>query len=358
MKYRLKILFSSSFILPLYFLFAFGFSLFPSSCSAQSIQTFQPYPGISIRALEVFNDSTVWFAANHGVYGYTENGGKTWKIDSLVYGKIQPEFRSIAVLNDSSVLLLSISSPALLYRTTNKGKNWKLVYSNDQKDIFFDCMKFWDAKHGMAIADPIDGKIQVITTKDGGKTWKINTKSKFPEMEKGEAFFASSNSNMVFQNQHSWIATGGKKSGVFYSPNGGKFHIVQNTPLPEGEEMTGIYSIDFYDEKLGVVAGGIYDKADTSIISLAITGNSGKNWNAIKLDKPVFGSCAQFLNENEILLTGSPGTFHYSIKENTLNELLNSENQSIGFHTLRISTSRKTLWLAGKNGSIGKLTFD
>jgi photosystem II stability/assembly factor-like uncharacterized protein len=250
MNCRFKILFSSFFFPLLYFLFALGLSLLSSPSSSQSIQTFQPYPGISIRALEVLNDSTVWFAANKGIYGYTENEGKTWVIDSISNSEIKPEFRSMAVLNDSTVLLLSISSPALLYRTTNKGKDWTLVFTNNHKDIFFDCMKFWDAKNGMAIADPIDGKIQVITTKDGGETWKLNSKSKFPKMEKGEAFFAASNSNMDFKGQHSWIATGGKKSRVFYSPNGGKFHVIQNTPLPQGEEMTGIYSIDFWDEKL------------------------------------------------------------------------------------------------------------
>ena len=97
-------------------------------------------PHISIRALEVLNDSTIWFAANHGVWGYSDNNGTTFHIDSLKADSVYPEFRSIAILNDSTVLLLSIGSPACLFKTSNKGKTWRLVYSNQQKDIFFDSM--------------------------------------------------------------------------------------------------------------------------------------------------------------------------------------------------------------------------
>ena len=39
----------------------------------------------SIRAIEVFNNKTVWYAGSRGDYGYTENGGASWKIDSLKF---------------------------------------------------------------------------------------------------------------------------------------------------------------------------------------------------------------------------------------------------------------------------------
>src|SRR5574343_252820 len=188
---------------------------------------FNTLPNISIRALEVLNDSTVWFAANNGVWGYTENTGKSWKIDSIKYENKLPEFRSIAVLDANTVLLLSIESPALLYKTTDKGKNWKLVYINTTKEIFFDCMKFKDAKTGYAIADPIEGCIPLIKTTDAGNTWTeipCGTKS---NAFKNEGFFASSNSNITFVGDQLYIATGGIQSRVLkYFTKENKHQIV------------------------------------------------------------------------------------------------------------------------------------
>ena len=159
-------------------LFVFLFSL--TKCFAQKDTVlpatyFSISPNIGIRALEAVSDSKIWFAANHGVWGFTEDAGKTWHIDSIKVDSIFPEFRSIAVLNDSTVLLLSIASPAYLFKTSNKGKTWKLVYKNTNKDIFFDSMKFSDSKNGIAVSDPIGGCIQVITSDDGGETWNGTT---------------------------------------------------------------------------------------------------------------------------------------------------------------------------------------
>ena len=167
----------------------------------ENIQSFLTLSHISIRALEVINDSTVWFAANHGVWGYIENNGKTWKIDSIKTDSGYPEFRSIAVLNDSTILLLSIGSPSYLFKTTNKGKTWRLVYTNKHKEIFFDSMKFRNEKEGIAIADPIDGCFEIIKTKDGGESWSRLECANIPAALEGEACFAASNSCIaVFEN--------------------------------------------------------------------------------------------------------------------------------------------------------------
>src|SRR6185503_21188708 len=85
-----------------------------------SVKYFNTLPHLSIRALEVRSDSCIWFSANHGVWGYTEDAGTTWRVDSIKIDSVYPEFRSMTVLNDSTVLLLSIASPAYLLKTTNK----------------------------------------------------------------------------------------------------------------------------------------------------------------------------------------------------------------------------------------------
>jgi len=71
--------------------------------------------------LEAVDKNTCWFSGSEGMVGFTEDGGKTWKLDSIVYEGIKPEFRSITV-TDSAVFVLSVSSPVLLFKTADKMK--------------------------------------------------------------------------------------------------------------------------------------------------------------------------------------------------------------------------------------------
>jgi len=308
-------------------------------------------PKLSVRALEVINDNTVWFAGNRGVWGYTQNAGKTWHLDSIEVDGTYPQFRSIAVLNDSTVLLLSIASPGYLFKTTNKGKTWKLVYSNKHPKTFFDSMIFSDQNNGFAIGDPIEGHITLIKTTNGGNTWKEMDSDKIPTLMEGEACFATSNSNLDTYKNMLWFVSGGKRSRLFYSSNSGTSFLSYDTPLPQGETMTGIFSLDFFNSKLGAVAGGNYDKTDSSIVSLALTNDGGKTWIKLKGQTAFFGSCVRFKNQNELFVTGHNGTFKYTINTKRLVEIKDKDN-ALQFYSLRFSPSKKVMWMAGSNGKI------
>ena len=69
----------------------------------------------SIRALEVENDSTCWFAGSKNKFGYTNDFGNTWKENVIKYDSFDLEFRSISVTTNS-VFILSVGSPALLFK--------------------------------------------------------------------------------------------------------------------------------------------------------------------------------------------------------------------------------------------------
>ncbi len=334
--------------------FSRGDTLFP-------VQHFKTLPHISIRALEVLNDSTAWFAANHGTWGYTENAGITWHIDSIKADSVYPEFRSIAVLNDSTALLLSIASPAYLFKTTNKGKTWRLVYKNTHKGIFFDSMKFMDHKTGMAVADPIDGHFYLIASLDGGENWHAVDSTKiFNSLAKeGESFFASSNTNIAYSPRKFWLATGGKYARVIIGGSGGprSNFLMYDTPMTQGGKMTGIFSIDFLNDTLGVIAGGDYEKTDRSVVGLAITKDGGKTWKATESNIPFFGSCVRFRSANEFFVTGHDGTFACNFKTGKTEEVKDRSNAQLKFHTLRFSPSGRTVWLAGGKGMIARISF-
>ncbi len=120
---------------------------------------------------EAVDDQTCWFAGSNGKYGFTNDGGESWNIDSLVHPEHGPlHFRSIAVTDDA-VHMLSIGSPALLYRSTDMGENWELTYQENDSSAFYDAMAFWDNKNGIAMGDPTDECLSIIKTSDGGNSW-------------------------------------------------------------------------------------------------------------------------------------------------------------------------------------------
>lgn len=346
-------------------LFTLHLVLLGGTCLSQdtifNVNYFNTLPHLSIRALEARSDFCAWFAANRGVWGYTEDAGKTWRIDSIKVDSVYPEFRSMAVLNDSTVLLLSIGSPAYLFKTTSKGKTWRLVYKNTHKNIFFDSMKFIDSKTGMAVADPIANNFLLVVTRDGGETWNAvdSTKIYNSVSEEGESLFATSNTSIDCSPGRCWFATGGRYARLITMGAGGSRSnfLMYNTPIAQGKKMTGIFSLDFFNDTVGAIAGGNYERTDTSIVSLAVTYNGGKNWKVIKGKKPFFGSCVQFKSENVFFVTGHDGTFICNHNSEEISEIKDKSGTPLKFHTLRFSPSRKTVWMAGSRGRIAFINF-
>ena len=335
-------------------LWCFCFTL---SLKAQQIElrTIQLPVQVSIRALQAVNDSVVWFAANKGVFGFTKDGGNNWHIDSAAVDGKYPEFRSIAALNDSTVLLLSIDSPAYLLRTNNYGASWQSVYSNHSKGVFFDSMTFKDSLQGIAISDPIDGHFMIIKTTDGGNNWQ-ELKVTSPAM-KGEGCFAASNTNIQWLQNGVIFATGGSTSRLFISENNGAF-LPKNTPMISGSTMTGIFTMHFENKLNGFIGGGNYLQSDTTT-TLYQTNDGGKTWQPIKLPDGAFVSCIKTIktkNDNYLIVTGHNGTYMVD-SQHHIKDIKNADGQSLTFYTISITPSQKQIWMAGKSGKMAVLKF-
>lgn len=306
----------------------------------------------SIRALSVVDDQTVWFAGSGGVYGYTEDGGVSWTIDSIVTAGENPHFRSIAV-TDSAVHLLCIASPARLYRSTDKGKNWTVVYEENHPKAFYDAMKFWDNQYGIAMGDPTENCLSVIRTEDGGRSWTKVDCNAIPEAEEGEAAFAASNSNIALAGEHAWIVSGGARARVFHSADRGQSWEVFDTPISEGGQMTGIYTVDFFNEKQGVIFGGDWNDKDKNTKNKAVTKDGGQTWQLIADgQEPGYRSQVRYIpgtNGEGLLACGIPG-ISYSIDGGQSWDKISDD----GFYTLDFGSSPKIIWLAG-SGKVAKL---
>lgn len=307
----------------------------------------------SIRAIEVINDSTLWFAGANGRYGKIVN--ERVEIDSISHEGKLPAFRSIAY-NGTHVFLLSIENPALLYKIDPSLPlgNMELVYKESDPKVFYDSMVFMDHENGIAMGDPIEDCLSIIKTTDGGKHWtKLNCED-LPVTQEGEAAFAASNTNIATAGDKVWIGTGGKKARVFTSRKPYKNWTVVETPMVQGDQMTGIFSIDFYDQNLGIIMGGNWDDKKNGSKSKAISKDGGQTWALTANDEiPGYISCVQFVpgkSGKEILAVSTEGLYYSDDMARTWIKI--DDN---GFYSLRFA-NENTIWLSGHQ-KIAKIKF-
>lgn len=309
---------------------------------------------ISIRAIAPLDENRVWFAANDGRVGLIDE--KTPKLASIKYEENLLNFRSIATISEA-VFVLSIANPGVLYKIGFNGEeatHIEEVYIEKGEKVFYDSMAFWNEKEGIAIGDPTDDCLSVIITRDGGNHWEKLSCDLLPKTEAGEAAFAASNSNIALFGEHVWIATGGKRARVFKSSDKGKTWEVFDTPIVQGKSMTGIYSIDFYDENTGVVFGGNWEEKSYNEGNKAITTDGGKSWKLISNGEgPGYRSSIRFIPNSQgrsLVAVGSPGISFSSDGGDTWKELSAESFYAIEF-------VNDTLAFASGMNRISKLIF-
>lgn len=306
----------------------------------------------SIRAIEIVNDSSVVYASSNGVIGILTGNGKLAGTKKIVTDTIVPHFRAIAYTK-KAVFALSIGNPALLYRYKNN--EIELVYKEVHEKNFYDSMKFFDEMNGIAIGDPTDDCLSVLMTRDGGKSWgKMDCKN-LPKIEEGEAAFAASNTNIAIVGENAWIVTGGLKARVFHTPDMGLTWEVYDTPIIQGKNSTGIYSVDFYSEKQGIICGGDYTDMNGNYANKAITFNGGKTWELVSENtEPKYVSCVQYIPNTqgkEVFAVSENGIF-YSKSSGRIWEKVSDES----FHAIRF-VNENSAWVSG-NEVIAKMTIN
>src|SRR5579871_3532925 len=106
----------------------------------------------SFRGLQAVSDLEVWASGTNGTYLHTTDGGAHW-IVRQVPGAESLDFRGIAAIDSSTVFLMSIGSgdQSRVYKTTDAGEHWALLFRQPDPKGFFDAIAFWDASHGIIV---------------------------------------------------------------------------------------------------------------------------------------------------------------------------------------------------------------
>lgn len=301
---------------------------------------------ISIRALLADKDK-IWYAADKSRIGYYDFKKLIHLQKTIANTDEKLEFRSIAQ-NSKTVFIANIGNPAFIFKVNKSDLSFQKVYNENSEKAFYDSMNFWNEKEGIAIGDPTEDCLSILITRDSGKTWKKANCTSLPKVVDGEAAFAASNTNICIKGNKTWLVSGGKKARVFYSSDKGNTWEVFETPIVQGQAMTGIFTADFYNEKIGVIAGGNYETPNQNFKNKAMTYDGGKTWKLIA-DNSGFGyaSCIQFVpksNGKQLVAVGTSGLYYSANSGNSWKQLLTDKT----LYTIRF-LDENTAFAAGKD---------
>lgn len=292
-------------IIPVIAFFALPFFVFAQKYETVSLTV---RDNTSLRGLSIVNENVIWVSGSKGHVGKSVDGGKTWDW-TQPKGYETLDFRDIQAFDEQKAIIANAGSPAYILLTIDGGKTWEETYKNIDSAIFLDGMDFWDRQHGIIFGDPINNKMQLLRTKDGGKSWQDISSFLKKKLKDGEAGFAASGTSIkTAHGGKVWIGTGGSTSKIYYSANYGEKWKVYDCPILQGENSMGIFSLDFFDAKNGMVVGGNYLKDKDNANNILLTKDGGKTWQ--KPQNPVLGyrSGVKYITKYFCVATGTSGT--------------------------------------------------
>ncbi|MCX7880537.1 MAG: YCF48-related protein [Ignavibacteria bacterium] len=223
-----------------------------------------------------------------GIY-YTSDKGKTWsrRVNGIEtgFGRISVQFAPSAP--DIAYTLLDISSQGYIYRTTNKGQTWTLVYKGDQS--FFNNQGFYNNFIEVHPQNPnivLAGGIDLWRTGDG-KNWTnvSNSGSNRIHVDQHCAAFFPKNPNLVLL---------GNDGGVYFSSDAGYSWVPKNSNL----QVTQFYGFDIDNTKPNVNFGGTQDNGTL--------GNQSEVWGFIA-GGDGFRTVVDYLNPDIVYGQTTPG---------------------------------------------------
>jgi photosystem II stability/assembly factor-like uncharacterized protein len=233
---------------------------------------------------DVVDQSVVWAVggdvADAGSVVLTVDGGRSWR-NVTPPGGAAKAFRSVEATDRDHAVVLAGGSPGQIYRTADAGTTWHVVFEDASPGAYYDCMGFFDRRRGLAVSDPVDGRVRLAGTEDGGRSWRVLRDVKMPPAIDSEQLI-STGTCLQAAGTDAWFGTStpaGVNNRVFTTRDGGHSWSVATTPLPGGVDSGGISSLSFRDPRHGIALGGDPRQPSNPLsTAAAITSDGGRTW--------------------------------------------------------------------------------
>ncbi len=304
------------------------------------------------RGLSSVSENVAWVSGVRGTVMRTVDGGTSWQ-DVSVPQSDTIDFRDIEAFDENTAIVLSAGLPAVIYKTTNGGETWEQKYFSTVEGTFYDAMDFWDDQTGIAFGDAMEGRLLILRTFDAGETWQELPYESRPQALDGQGGFAASGTCLrTHGTKDVYIGLGGEESSLFYSKDQGATWNKSITPL-DHSPSAGIFSIQFKDDKSGIIVGGDY-RGDslTTKNNVAYTRDGGKTWLSVMegMEPHGYRSGMDFFEEF-VLVVGRGSSDYYRQGEYAYTRMEGK------YYSVSTSKDGKAVWASGPRGAIAKLAF-
>jgi photosystem II stability/assembly factor-like uncharacterized protein len=100
----------------------------------------------SLRGIHSIGKGVAWASGTEGTVLRTTDDGATWQRCTTPPDAEKLDFRGIQAFDQNTAIVMSSGKGDLsrLYKTTDACKTWKLVFTNPDKEGFFDALRFDD----------------------------------------------------------------------------------------------------------------------------------------------------------------------------------------------------------------------
>lgn len=274
----------------------------------------------SLRGVHAVSADVAWASGSGATVLRTTDGGATWRrVPVTGEGADSLDFRDVAAIDSLTAYAMSAGEGergrGRIYKTTDGGATWALVFSDTTRGLFLDAISFWDRDRGIAVSDPVNGRFVVVATDDGGRTWRRPADTGMPVARPGEAAFAAGGAALtILPPAQAWFVTGGTPGGrVFRSDDGGRTWVAYDVPAVAPQAASsGLFAVAFRDAQNGVAVGGDYTNPREGGRGVLVSPNGGVTWfgNAAEPARGFWSGLAAVpgARRGTFVAVGGPGT--------------------------------------------------
>ena len=235
-------------------------------------------------------------------------------------------------------------------RPPMRGKSWRTQHVNRDPHGFLDALAFWDADHGLALGDPVDGRFVVLATDDGGRNW-TGSNRRDARVTAGRGGVRGERDLPGRAGEPPRLVRHGARAGL---PVRGPGPVLDGhaTSVRAGNASSGIFSMAFRDTDRGVAVGGDYKEPARPADVVALTSDGGRTWRPPSGAGPrgYRSAVAVIPGRPDMVVAVGPSGGDWSPDGGETWKPLGDR----GFHALALATDRIG-WGVGDAGRIGRL---
>lgn len=259
-------------------------------------------------------------------------------------------FRDVEVHGKvAHVLAIGPGEASRIYRSTDGGASWTEAFRNTDEAAFYDCMAFYPGgRKGLAVSDPVDGKLRILSTSDRGKTWSVLPDAGMPASA-DEYGFAASGDCLVTAGKAAFLITGGAQSRVLRSDDRGLTWTAVASGIPAGEAAGG-FAGAFASPRHGIAVGGDFADPTTTTDNTAYT-RDGRTWTG--------GTSLTHVGEDVTYVRGWKRAIATGDYRGSVGSSLTTDGgatwtrvSELGYHV--VDCVAKVCWAAGSKGRVGR----